>query len=65
MKDTPIYLFDEPTAGLSAEAVRAVHDFVQEELVKKRGALVLYAANNVIEAERICRRVSYWIGSVS
>jgi len=50
---------------LSAEAVRAVHDFVQEELVKKRGALVLYAANNVIEAERICRRVSYWIGSVS
>ncbi len=57
MRETPIYLFDEPTAGISAEAVNVIHDFIVRELHEGRGSVIVYSTNNVVEAEKICDRI--------
>ena len=49
-----VLLLDEPTQGLSPEAVRAIHEYVRE--IGGRGVTVLYATNRVYEAEAVCDR---------
>lgn len=58
LRDTPIVLLDEPTAGLSPEAVKEFHKYIVEVLVKEKGATVIYATHNLSLAESIFDRVA-------
>lgn len=57
MKESAIYLMDEPMAGLSREIVVDLLYYIRR-LSREYGATVLYATNIVEEAERIADRVA-------
>lgn len=52
-----VLLFDEPTAGISVEGVRSIHEFIKEKLWRENGATIIYATNNVNEAQKLCRKI--------
>jgi len=58
LREAPIYLMDEPTLGISAEAAREFHLHLKEYIQGELGATVVYATNDVYEAEKICDRVA-------
>jgi len=58
LREAPIYLMDEPTLGLSAEAVREFHALIKEYIKKDLKATIVYATNNVLEAQKLCDRVA-------
>lgn len=52
MREAPVFLLDEPTMGLSPEAVRMVQDYLID-LCKKRRVTMLYSTHHLYEAERM------------
>ncbi len=57
MKESKLYLMDEPTLGLSRELVVTLRDFIRKTLCEKQGATVIYATNIVEEAEKLADRI--------
>jgi len=57
LKETPLYLMDEPTLGISPDIVRDIHAYLRE-LCKRHGATIVYATHHVQEAQEMCDRVA-------
>lgn len=57
LKESPVYLLDEPMAGISLETVRDIHFYMKEHLSRKLGATILYASHNAREIQKLCDRV--------
>jgi len=57
LHEPQILLMDEPTRTLDAIGASAMRRFVRERLLG-RGCTVIYATNNLPEAEQICDRVA-------
>lgn len=53
-----VLLFDEPMAGISIEAATSFYEFIREKLWKERGATIIYATNNLNEAQRLCKKIA-------
>lgn len=58
LREAPLYLMDEPTIGISVEAVREIQMYFKEYVQRELKSTVIYATNNVIEAEQLCDRVA-------
>lgn len=56
--EASVLLFDEPMAGISIEAATSFYEFIREKLWKGGGATIIYATNNINEAQRLCRRIA-------
>ena len=55
--DAPVILLDEPLVGVSFEAVLGFHDFIKNRLWKEKGCTIIYATNNINEAQRLSRNI--------
>ena len=55
MRDTPIYIFDEPTAMLDPPSRKLIWSKILE--LKKEGKTILLATNDMVEAETISDRI--------
>ena len=58
LREASLYLMDEPTIGISIEAAREIQTYLKEHLQKELKATIIYATNNVLEAEKLCDRVA-------
>lgn len=56
IREAPVILMDEPLAGVSFEVVREFHNYLK--ILTKRGITIVYATNNLAEAESLCDRVA-------
>lgn len=56
LKESGIYLMDEPMTGLSREIVVDLLGYIKN--LRKAGSSILYATNSIEEAERIADRVA-------
>ncbi|MBS7654188.1 ABC transporter ATP-binding protein [Candidatus Bathyarchaeota archaeon] len=56
--DTPIILFDEPTAGLDPASAVDFRHLLKDELAKSEGRTIFIATHNMWEAQTICDRVA-------
>lgn len=56
IKKSPLYLLDEPTLGLSPEAVRFARDYLIE-LNERLGVTILYATHHALEAQEMANRI--------
>lgn len=57
MRESPLFLLDEPTEGISPEAVKEIRDHIVE-LNRKAGVTVLYATHHVLEAQAMFTKVA-------
>jgi ABC-2 type transport system ATP-binding protein len=62
LKESPIYLMDEPTIGLSRETSVDILKYTKEHICRELGATVIYATNNIEECENLADRVGILIG---
>ncbi|MFN2165595.1 MAG: ABC transporter ATP-binding protein, partial [Anaerolineae bacterium] len=54
----PRLLFlDEPTRSLDPTATMALHDFIEEELLRREGMTILLTTHRLDEAQRLCHRM--------
>jgi ABC-2 type transport system ATP-binding protein len=58
LKESPIYLLDEPTVGISIETVKEIHNYLKEHLSRRFGATILYASHIAREIQMLCDRVA-------
>lgn len=58
--DPPVFVLDEPTAGLDPQMRREVQDHVRA--MKEAGRAVLLATHDMDEAERLCDRLAVIAG---
>jgi ABC-2 type transport system ATP-binding protein len=56
--DTPIILFDEPTAGLDPASAVDFRHMLKDKLAKSEGRTIFIATHNMWEAQTICDRVA-------
>ena len=57
LRDTPVLLFDEPTAGLDPPSAKEFRTLLHE-LVFKEGKTILLSTHNLFEAQEICSRIA-------
>ena len=57
LKETPLYLMDEPMLGISRELVLEMRQYIKEHLCRELGATVLYATHNLEEAQYLSDKV--------
>lgn len=58
LRNTPVLLFDEPTAGLDPAAAAEFRRLLRERLSRGEGKTIFLSTHNLIEAEEICDRVA-------
>ena len=58
LRNTPVLLFDEPTAGLDPTAAAEFRSLVRDKLVRQEGATVMLSTHNMTEAQDICDRIA-------
>ncbi len=58
LRNTPVLLFDEPTAGLDPTAAAEFRSLVRERLVRQEGTTILMSTHNLYEARDICDRIA-------
>jgi len=58
LRNTPVLLFDEPTAGLDPTAAAEFRSLVRDKLVRQEGTTVLMSTHNLYEAKDICDRIA-------
>ena len=58
LRNTPILLFDEPTAGLDPAAAAEFRSLLCDRLAHEEGKTILLSTHNLDEAEDICDRVA-------
>ena len=54
--DPPVFLLDEPTAGLDVMSARSIHAFV--ERFRREGKTIMISTHNMTEAQKICDRIA-------
>jgi ABC-2 type transport system ATP-binding protein len=57
LRNTPVLLFDEPTAGLDPTAAAEFRSLVRDKLAREEGATVMLSTHNLYEAQAICDRI--------
>jgi len=58
LRDTPVLLFDEPTAGLDPTAAVEFRSLVRDKLAREQGTTVLMSTHNLNEARDVCDRIA-------
>ncbi len=58
LRDTPVLLFDEPTAGLDPTAAVEFRSLVRDKLAHEQGTTVLMSTHNLNEAHEVCDRIA-------
>jgi len=58
LRNTPIIVFDEPTAGLDPTSADEFRKMVIERLVRKEGKTILLSTHNLQEAQELCDRLA-------
>jgi ABC-2 type transport system ATP-binding protein len=58
LRDTPILLFDEPTAGLDPASAMEFRHLLRDKLARQEGKTVLLSTHNLPEAQDICDRIA-------
>jgi ABC-2 type transport system ATP-binding protein len=58
IRNTPVLLFDEPTAGLDPTSAAEFRGLLRERLSRGEGKTILLSTHNLSEAEEICDRVA-------
>ena len=58
LRNTPIIVFDEPTAGLDPTSADEFRKMVIERLVRKEGKTILLSTHNLSEAQELCDRLA-------
>ena len=58
LRNTPIIVFDEPTAGLDPKSADEFRKMVIERLVRKEGKTILLSTHNLQEAGELCDRLA-------
>lgn len=57
LRDSPVYLMDESLGGISKEVVEELYSYIKENLIRKKGATILYATHDLYDAERLADEV--------
>jgi len=58
LRNTPILLFDEPTAGLDPTAAAEFRSLVRDKLAREEGTTVFMSTHNLYEAQEVCDRIA-------
>lgn len=58
LRNTPVLLFDEPTAGLDPTAAAEFRSLVRDKLAREEGTTILLSTHNLYEAQDICDRIA-------
>ena len=58
LRNTPIIVFDEPTAGLDPTSAEEFRKMVIDRLVHKEGKTILLSTHNLQEAQELCDRLA-------
>jgi ABC-2 type transport system ATP-binding protein len=58
LQNTPILLFDEPTAGLDPVAAIEFRDLLHNRLAQEEGKTMLLSTHNLYEAKDMCDRIA-------
>ena len=58
IRDTPIIVFDEPTAGLDPSSATEFRRMIIDRLVREEGKTVLLSTHNLQEAQELCDRIA-------
>jgi ABC-2 type transport system ATP-binding protein len=58
IRDTPIIVFDEPTAGLDPTGAVEFRDLLIERLSRREGKTILLSTHNLQEAQGLCDRIA-------
>ncbi len=58
LRNTPVLLFDEPTAGLDPTAAADFRSLVRDKLSREEGTTVMLSTHNLNEAQDICDRIA-------
>jgi ABC-2 type transport system ATP-binding protein len=58
LRDTPILLFDEPTAGLDPASGAEFRGLLHEKLAKKESKTIVVSTHNLHEAQEMCDRIA-------
>jgi len=58
LRNTPIIVFDEPTAGLDPTSAEEFRRMIIDRLVKKEGKTILMSTHNLQEAQELCDRLA-------
>ena len=58
LRNTPVLLFDEPTAGLDPTAAADFRSLVRDKLAREEGTTVMLSTHNLNEAQDICDRIA-------
>jgi ABC-2 type transport system ATP-binding protein len=58
LRNTPVLLFDEPTAGLDPTAAAEFRSLVRDKLAREEGTTVMLSTHNLNEAKDICDRIA-------
>lgn len=53
-----ILFLDEPTRSLDPIATMHLHDFIEQELVRRQGMTVFLTTHRLDEAQRLCQRIA-------
>ncbi|MGC8934771.1 MAG: ABC transporter ATP-binding protein [Thermoproteota archaeon] len=59
VRETQLFLMDEPLTGISPEVRASLLTFIKEKLNKKYGATILYATHRLEEAQYLCDYVMF------
>jgi len=58
LTDPPVFLLDEPTAGLDPGATIEFRQFLRHTLVEKLGKTIVLVTHNLVEARECCDRLA-------
>lgn len=58
IRDTPIIVFDEPTAGLDPTGAAEFRDLLIEKLAREEKKTILLSTHNLQEAQGLCDRIA-------
>ena len=58
LSNTPVLLFDEPTAGLDPSAAAEFRTMLHDKLAREEGKTILFSTHNLDEAQSICDRIA-------
>src|SRR5512136_2579200 len=58
LRNTPIIVFDEPTAGLDPTSADEFRRMIIDRLVRKEGKTILMSTHNLQEAQELCDRIA-------
>ncbi len=58
LRNTPILLFDEPTAGLDPTSAAEFRSLLLERLVREEKKTILLSTHNLTEAQSLCDRIA-------